>query len=151
VRAKPLRFRPGSRYEYSDTDNIVVGLMAEATTGLSYERLLARHVYRPLGLRATSMPRTVRMRTPFMHGYEVAPGMPPEDVSRVINPALAWASGSIASTAPDINRFFRAYVGGRLFGAPERRAQRIVPGQGFPTVSSLIRSAQAAAVCHALR
>lgn len=213
VRAKPLRFRPGSRYEYSDTDNIVVGLMAEAATGLSYERLLVRHVYRPLGLRATSLPRTVRMPAPFMRGYEVAPGMAPENVSRVINPALAWASGGIVSTAADTNRFFRAYVGGRLFGAAELRAQRsfrpgassppgpgrnsaglglfryrtacgtvyghtgsfpgyrlfaassadgrrsvaffvnaqIVPGQGSPAVSSLIRSAQAAAVCRALR
>jgi D-alanyl-D-alanine carboxypeptidase len=213
VRDKPLHFRPGSRYEYSDTDNIVVGLMAEAATGRSYNQLLARHVYRPLGLRATSLPRTVRMPTPFMRGYEVAPGMPPEDVSGVINPALAWASGGIVSTAPDVNRFFRAYVAGRLFGRAERAAQRrfrpgassppgpgrnsaglgvfryrtacgtvyghtgsfpgyrlfaassangsrsvtffvnaqIVPGQGSPQVSNLIRSAQAAAVCHALR
>lgn len=213
VRTKPLRFRPGSRYEYSDTDNIVVGLMAEAATGVSYERLLARLVYRPLGLRATSLPRTVRMPAPFMRGYEVAPGMAPEDVSGVINPALAWASGGMVTTAPDVSRFFRAYVGGDLFGMPERTAQRrfrpgassppgpgrnsaglglfryrtacgtvyghtgsfpgyrlfaassadgrrsvaffvnaqIVPGQGSPQVSDLIRSAQAAAVCHALR
>ncbi len=213
VRDKPLRFRPGARYEYSDTDNIVVGLMAEAATGVSYERLLARLVYRPLGLRSTSLPRTVRMPAPFMRGYEVAPGMPPEDVSGTINPALAWASGGIVSTLTDVNRFFRAYVGGDLFGQAERRAQRrfrpgassppgpgrnsaglavfryrtscglvyghtgsfpgyrlfaaassdgrrsvaffvnaqIVPGQGSAAVSNLIRSAQDAAVCHALR
>jgi D-alanyl-D-alanine carboxypeptidase len=213
VREKPLRFPPGTRYEYSDTDNIVVGLMAEAATGRSYERLLARNVYDPLGLDLTSMPRTTRMPTPFMRGYEVAPGMPPEDVSRVINPALAWASGGIVSTAFDTDRFFRAYVGGRLFGAAERDAQwrfrpgassppgpgrnsaglalfryrtscgtvyghtgsfpgyrlfaasradgrrsvaffvnaQIVPGQGSKAVSDLIRSAQLAAVCHALR
>jgi D-alanyl-D-alanine carboxypeptidase len=133
VRDKPLHFRPGSRYEYSDTDNIVVGLMAEAVTGVSYERLLARHVYRPLGLRATSLPRTVKLRTPFMHGYEVAPGVPPDDVSGVINPALAWASGGIVSTAADVNRFFRAYVGGRLFGSAELEAQRrFRPGASSP-------------------
>ncbi|MDP9133730.1 MAG: beta-lactamase family protein, partial [Actinomycetota bacterium] len=213
VRDEPLRFAPGSRYEYSDTDNIVVGLMAEAATGVSYERLLARNVYNRLGLDLTSLPRTTRMPRPFMHGYEIAPGMPPEDVSRVINPALAWASGGIVSTAFDTDRFFRAYVGGLLFGAAERDAQRqfrpgassppgpgrnaaglalfryrtrcgtvyghtgsfpgyrlfaaaradgrrsvtffvnaqIVPGQGSRAVSNLIRSAQVAAVCHALR
>jgi D-alanyl-D-alanine carboxypeptidase len=133
VRDTPLRFRPGSRYEYSDTDNIVVGLMAEAATGQSYERLLRRLVYRPLGLRQTSLPRTTRMPAPFMRGYEVAPGLPAEDVSRVINPALAWASGGVVSTAPDVSGFFGAYVGGRLFGKAQRRAQwRFRPGASSP-------------------
>jgi D-alanyl-D-alanine carboxypeptidase len=213
VRGKPLRFRPGSRYEYSDTDNVVVALMAEKATGTSYERLLARHVYRPLGLRGTSLPRTVAMPAPFMRGYAVEPLLPAEDVTGAINPALAWASGGIVSTAPDVDRFFAAYVGGRLFSKRARRAQRrfrsgassppgpgrnaaglglfryrtscgtvyghtgsfpgyrlfaassadgrrsltffvnaqIVPGQGSAAVSNLIRSAQVAAVCHALR
>ena len=123
VRNTPLRFRPGSRYEYSDTDNIVVGLMAEAATGLRYEQLLSRLVYQPLGLRETTLPRTVRMPRPFLHGYEVEAGKPPQDVSQVINPAGAWASGGIVSTALDVGSFFRGYVGGRLFGAPVRREQ----------------------------
>lgn len=123
VRDDALRFRPGSRYEYSDTDNIVVGLMAEAATRRSYERLLAREVYRPLGLRETSLPRTVRMPRPFLHGYDITPGEAPEDVSELINPAGAWASGGIVSTPRDLDRFIRAYVGGRLFDRATRRRQ----------------------------
>ena len=133
VRDEPLRFRPGSRYEYSDTDNIVVGLMAEAVTGRPYEELLARYVYRPLRLRRTSLPRTVRMPRPYLHGYELAPGEAPEDVSEQINPAGAWASGGIVSTPNEVGRFFRAYVGGRLFGRARRRQQRrFVAGSSSP-------------------
>jgi D-alanyl-D-alanine carboxypeptidase len=125
VRDVPLRFKPGTRYEYSDTDNVIVGLMAERATGRSYDQLLSRYVYRPLGLHATSMPRTVAMPNPFMHGYDLTPGEPPTDVSNVINPALAWASGGIVSTPAEVGTFFRAYVGGRLFDRPDlRRAQR---------------------------
>ncbi|KUL44011.1 hypothetical protein ADL12_05535 [Streptomyces regalis] len=40
VADQPLRFRPGSRYQYSNSDNIAVALMAEAATGARYERLL---------------------------------------------------------------------------------------------------------------
>jgi D-alanyl-D-alanine carboxypeptidase len=36
----PLNLTPGSRYEYSNSDNIVVGLMVEQATGVSYERAL---------------------------------------------------------------------------------------------------------------
>ena len=117
-------YDPGQRYEYSDTDNVVVGLMAEAATGRTYDELLERFVYRRAGLEDTSMPVTIQMPEPYLRGYEVPPVGPPEDVSEFINPALAWASGGIVSTATDVNRFFRAYVGGRLFDRRTRRAQR---------------------------
>jgi D-alanyl-D-alanine carboxypeptidase len=110
VRDAPLEFAPGSRYHYSDTDNIAAGLMEEAASGLTYEQLLARRVFRPLGMRGSSLPRTVAMQRPFMHGYDVEPGKKPEDVSELINPAGAWASGGIVSTPLDLARFARAYV-----------------------------------------
>jgi D-alanyl-D-alanine carboxypeptidase len=213
VRDDKLEFRPGTRYKYSDTDNIVVGLMAEKVTGVPYEKLIRRLVGRKVGMTRTSMPRTIGMPTPFLRGYEIAPGKPPENVTSFINPALAWASGGLVSTLPDLSRFFRGYVGGRLFGPHVKMAQRkwvrgsssppgpgvngaglglfryrtkcgrmfghtgsfpgyrifaassaggrrsiayvvnaqIVPGEGSPRVSELIRRSQVAAVCHALR
>ena len=124
VRDEPLEFAPGTRYEYSDTDNLLVGLMAEQATGVPYEELLRRYVYEPVGIRRTGLPITVEMPQPFLHGYDVVPDEPLEDVSEVLNPALAWASGGMVSTQRDTNRFFRAYVSGELFGGPELRAQR---------------------------
>ena len=52
----PLEFTPGTSYEYSNTDNIVVGLMAEKVTGRSYARLLRKIVFEPLGLRRHELP-----------------------------------------------------------------------------------------------
>jgi len=128
VRNAGLTHRPGTRYEYSDTDNIVVGLMAQRVTGVRYIwqiRALGRQIG---GLSATFMPRTVRMPGPFLRGYEIVPGKPPEDVSHVINPSGAWASGGIVSTLPNLSRFFRAYVSGRFFGQG-RRARNIQRAQ----------------------
>ena len=212
VRDEPLDFPPGSKYHYSDTDNIAVGLIAERATGLSYDQLLRRYVYRPLGLSETTLPRTVRMPKPYLHGYDVDPPKDPADISELINPAGAWASGGIVSTPAEVGRFFRAYVGARLFSPSTRRLQRgfvsgsssppgpgtndaglgvfryrtgcgtvlghtgsfpgyrlfaaasrngkrsvvfsvnaqIVPGEGSPQVSDLIRRAQRLAVCKAL-
>ena len=134
VRDDPLEFPPGTRYSYSDTDNIVAGLMAEAVAGgSSYEQLLAREIYHPLGLSDTSLPRTVQMPRPYLHGYNVEPGRPPEDVSEVINPSGAWASGGIVSTPVDVARFFRAYVRGRFFDRATRRRQfRFRTGSSSP-------------------
>ena len=115
VRDEPLDFFPGTEYRYSDTDNIVVGLIAERATGLPYDRLLRRYVYRPLGLEETSLPRNVRMPRPYLHGYDPVPNQEPEDASKVISPSGAWASGGIVSTPNEVGRFFRAYVSARLF------------------------------------
>ena len=83
VRDDPLVFTPGSRYAYSNTDNIVVGLIAEAVTGKPYGRLLREIVFGPAGLRETSFPtRGRRCRAPFLHGYVVAPGQQPRTSAR---------------------------------------------------------------------
>ncbi|HXR61140.1 MAG TPA: serine hydrolase domain-containing protein [Solirubrobacterales bacterium] len=110
VRGKPLEFPPGTRYHYSDTDNIAAALIEEAASGSSYEQLLAKLVFGPLGMRDSSLPRTVKMPPPFLHGYDVEPGKKPEDVSELLNPAGAWASGGIVSTPIDLGRFARSYV-----------------------------------------
>ncbi|CAL9613331.1 serine hydrolase domain-containing protein [Streptomyces sp. enrichment culture] len=119
-----LLFPPGSRYQYSNSDNIAVALMAEAATGERYERLLEELVYRPLGLHRTSLPQGFRMREPYLHGYDLSPADPPEDVSELIGMSGVWASGGIVSTPADMTRFVRGYASGRLYGPDLVRAQR---------------------------
>jgi D-alanyl-D-alanine carboxypeptidase len=110
VRDDPLDFAPGSRYHYSDTDNIAAGLMEESASGRPYTRLLQSEIFGPLGMRGSSMPRTIAMPRPFMHGYDIEPAKKPDDVSELLNPAGAWASGGIVSTPADLARFVPAYV-----------------------------------------
>ena len=119
-----LRFAPGSRYQYSNTDNIIVGLIAERVTGRSYASLLRARVFGPLGLRQTSFPTGVRLPSPYLHGYITAPGSAPQDVSRALSPSGAWASGAIVSTPLDLGAFIRGDVSGALFGRAMQRQQR---------------------------
>lgn len=86
VANKPLEFTPGSRYEYSNSDNLIIGLMAEAVTGRAYEELLQELVFSPLGLKRTSLPSEVEMPPPYIRGYDIAPPAPPVDTTGVINP-----------------------------------------------------------------
>ena len=123
----PLRFDPGSKYQYSNSDNIAVALMVEAATGKSYEEQLRELVYKPLGLRKTSLPRGPNLRTPFIHGYDNDPSQqPPEDLSEDFAAGWLWASGGIVSTPADLNTFIRAYVGGKLFDERTLAKQRRV-------------------------
>jgi D-alanyl-D-alanine carboxypeptidase len=133
VANEPLRFAPGSDYKYSNTDNVVIGLIAEAIDGHPYSQVLEERVYDPLGLKATSLPRGYRLPAPFVYGYDVDPPAAPEDVSTLFGMSSAWASGGIASSAADLNRFIRGYLGGRLFGPAEQDRQlRFVAGESDP-------------------
>jgi D-alanyl-D-alanine carboxypeptidase len=134
VRADDLVFAPGSRYEYSNTDNIVVGLIAERVTGRSYGDLLSTLVFAPAGLTRTTFPtRRISLPRPYIHGYAVAPGEAPQDVTTFLSPSGAWASGAIVSTPADLGAFMRAYLGQRFFGAAQQREQlRFVRGSSSP-------------------
>ena len=128
VRAKPLLFAPGSKYEYSNTDNIVVGLIVEALTGKPYGAALREIVFGPARLRQTSFPTGVALPRPFIHGYLTDPPGPPVDVSTFLSPSGAWASGAIVSTPRDLNAFIRADLGLRFFD----RAQQLQQMRFFP-------------------
>lgn len=123
VEDEPLNFAPGSAYHYSNSDNQVVALLAEAATGLSYDQLLEALVLDPLRLRHTRMPAGYRMPAPFVHGYDNNVRGRRADVSEFLNVSYIAAAGGIVSSPLDLTRFVRAYAGGRLFGGATRARQ----------------------------
>ncbi|MEU3462844.1 serine hydrolase domain-containing protein [Streptomyces sp. NPDC006733] len=129
VAGKPLLFPAGARYQYSNSDNIAVALMAEAATGRRYEDLLQQLVYQPLHLRQTSLPQGFRLPRPSLHGYAVDPPAPPEDVTELLGSSGVWASGAVVATPDDLTAFIRGYAGGGLL-SPHTRKQQLtfVPG-----------------------
>ncbi len=124
VADEPLVFPPNTRYAYSNSDNIAVGLMIEAATGEDYADVLAEEVFEPLGLDGTSLPAGTEMADPYIHGYQLADDGELEDFSTVFAPGWAWASGGVVSTPADLNDFIRGYVGGELFGDEVREQQQ---------------------------
>jgi D-alanyl-D-alanine carboxypeptidase len=133
VSDEPLLFAPGAQFHYSNSDNIVVALMAEQATAQPYTALLASLVFRPLGLNETSLPDGYRLPSPYLHGYDNM-GSPPEDLSTALTASSVWASGGIVSSPIDANAFARGYVGGKLFGVGmEDQQLQLVPGHSEPT------------------
>jgi D-alanyl-D-alanine carboxypeptidase len=133
VRHEPLNFKPGSAYRYSNTDNLMVGLFIEAATARPYARVLRARVTRPLGLTRTTLPRDWVLPKPFIHGYDIDPPNPPEDFSELASMASLWAAGGVVSTAGDLHRFIRGYVGRKLFGrAIQRRQLQLKRGESQP-------------------
>jgi D-alanyl-D-alanine carboxypeptidase len=133
VADQPLSFRPGSKYKYSNSDNIIVGLMVETATKQTYEHELDERVSARLGLQETSLPSGATIAAPYIHGYGIDPPAPPEDVAEAFAAGWTWASGGVVSTPADANRFVRGYVAGKTTNQAAHKAQmRFRPGHSEP-------------------
>lgn len=110
---------------YSNTNYVLAGLLLEKVTGTEAERYITRHVIDRAGLRHTSFPRTPRIPGPHSKAYESLFGWidPPRDYS-VYDMSWAYTAGAITSTMDDLNRFYRALLGGRLVGAEQLAQMR---------------------------
>jgi D-alanyl-D-alanine carboxypeptidase len=118
---QPPRFPPGTAFEYSNTDYVLAGMIVEAATGRKLGQELTRRIIRPLRLRDTYFPiNRPTIPGPNPRGYSIDPFAqepgPLLDFT-VYNPSLAWGAGNLISDLADLQRFFRALLGGRLLPA----------------------------------
>lgn len=95
---------PGSRFRYSNAGYVLLGLVVEELTGLSFPDAVGRHVFGPAGMVASGF-----LRLDEAHP-DVATGYLPSSRRNVYSiPVLGGADGGAFSTAPDLDRFLRWY------------------------------------------
>ncbi|NYE38141.1 D-alanyl-D-alanine carboxypeptidase [Nocardioides cavernae] len=114
--AERRHFRPGTRWAYSNTNYVLLGLLAQKVTGRPVGELITRRIIEPLGLADTYWPEVGEqgIRGPHPHGYLTeAPGDPWTDATR-LDPSLGWAAGQLVSTPGDLGRFLQGLMGGEL-------------------------------------
>jgi D-alanyl-D-alanine carboxypeptidase len=131
---RPAEFPPGSKWEYSNTNYILAGLIVEQVTERPIGEEITKRVIEPLGLRDTYWPGVGEQRIRGTHprGYvAVAAGSPWVDVTDM-DPSLGWSAGEIVSTPSDLRAFFEALVGGRLLKPAQQKAMTTtVPAPDF--------------------
>lgn len=115
---------PGERALYSNSNYILLGMIAEQVTGQSIESLIKERILTPLELAQTSFPTTSAMPAPFAHGYDTGEQVVElRDVTR-LNPGSSWASGAMISTLDDLAVWAAALANGTLL-SPEIQAERL--------------------------
>ncbi|MFF4297365.1 serine hydrolase domain-containing protein [Streptomyces vinaceus] len=140
---RPPDFAPGASYEYSNTNYVLLGLVAEKAGGRPLAEQLRDRLFTPLGLKGTSLPATDdrSLPAPAAHGYmyggsayalrddpypaavrEAAESgkLQPLDYTRQ-NPSYAGAAGGAVSTADDLATWIRALVRGEVLDPASQR------------------------------
>lgn len=120
-------FRPGEGWAYSNVGYMLLGMVIEKVTGRTWHAEVRERILKPLGLRHTYFPGgSPAIRTPHARGYQrfaTAPKL--VDVTLLKD---ANASGGLIGTTADLNRFFRALLGGKVLKPAQlKEMKRTVP------------------------
>ena len=114
-------FAPGTKWEYSNTNYVTLGLLAQQVTGRPIGELITRRVINPAGLEDTYWPNVGEqgIRGPHPQGYLAdEPGGRWYNLTR-IDPSLGWAAGQLVSTPRDLGLFMAALLDGDLLPAAQ--------------------------------
>ncbi|MFD3438273.1 serine hydrolase domain-containing protein [Streptomyces sp. NPDC058685] len=133
---RPPDFAPNASYEYSNTNYVLLGLVAEKVGGRPLAEQFRTRLLAPLGLAGTSLPGTgdVNLPAPYSHGYmyggtsyALVDKPYPADLQAAArsgklepvdythqNPSYATAAGGAISTADDMATWIRSLVTGKV-------------------------------------
>lgn len=137
---------PGKEFHYSNTNTVLLGLIAEQIDGKPLETILEDRIFKPLGMAETLLPArdSNAIPQPHPHGYMYTDNVMtmasnaiaadlqlaarngtllPNDFTDS-NPSWGWAAGAGISTAGDLATFVEAMTTGTLL-SPELQKLRM--------------------------
>lgn len=133
----PPQFQPGARHSFSHTNDILAAMIVAKVGGTSYEDQVRKRIIKPLGLKATSHPGTgTTVPQPSSRGYsKLFFDTQPDRIDDVteFNASQVWGDGDLISSAGDVNRFYKALMGGKLLPAQQlKELKTTVVNPDFP-------------------
>ncbi|WP_327101473.1 beta-lactamase family protein [Nocardia vinacea] len=143
--AHPVNFQPGEKFEYSNTNFILLGLVIEKLTKMTAAESFQKRIFEPLSLEHTSLPAPTDSSIPDPHPQGYAFGtnvstidtyaLPPAEQAEAFagtlkpsnqtntNVSWAWTAGGAISTAADMATYVKALVGGGLLDAKMQKTR----------------------------
>ena len=114
--SKPAAFEPGSQFTYTNTNYIVLTLLAEKVTHRPLAEQITQRITEPLGLAHTYYPNPgeEEIRGTHPHGYHRnTPTENWQDITRM-DPSWAGGAGAMISTPSELTTFIQATFDGTL-------------------------------------
>ena len=121
-------FAPGARFDYSNTNTVLLGLVIEKVTRRAIAKNLKLMVFEPLNLKNTSWPgESADMPAPYAQGFTLqgdAKDGKPLNATHW-NPAWGWTAGELISNMDDLLVYGRALGTGQGLLRPASQVARL--------------------------
>ena len=133
----PANFEPDARYEYSNTNYLLIGKILDKTLGYSHQQYIRSEILSPLGLTHTFGSLSEAGADNVISGYDVGY----DDDVKMLD--FVAPGGSMVATAEDVGIFLKALNDGTLLSDSEQAVYSSVYEYGhtglLPGYSSIAR------------
>lgn len=121
----PLEVAPGTKWKYSNSDYLVLGLIIEKISGDSYADFLAKRILQPLGMTSTRINSMTDVIANRADGYWWKDGLLKDEY---VSPSQKWAAGGVVSSAADLAKWAESLEQATLLKATSLQTM-LVPGR----------------------
>ena len=104
----------GSKFEYSNTNYNVLGLIVEAASGESYSDYIQRHIFEPLNMNHSYTSKSIAQQHGLAIGHRYWFGHP-VPVPNLSIPPGSLPSGQLISSAEDMAHYLIAHLNGGFY------------------------------------
>lgn len=111
-RDKPLEFKPGTKFSYSNSGYVLLGYIIERVSGEGYGQFLEEHIFEPLGMQDSGYAKSHPTAKSFAKGYRYA-GDEYQPAS-FVDMSVPFSAGALYSTVRDLYTWDRALDAGKL-------------------------------------
>lgn len=116
IKYEPLNFTPGSKYQYCNTNYMLLRAIIEKLSQQDYETYLQMHIFKPLGMKDSGVLHAEPILVHRAQGYDLATGK--LENAAYFDPSIFVGTGGLYSTVEDLYRWDRALYSDTLL-APE--------------------------------
>ncbi|HEY0484106.1 MAG TPA: serine hydrolase domain-containing protein [Kofleriaceae bacterium] len=106
---KELEFEPGTRWQYSNTNFVIAGMIVEKLAGMPLVDLLTQRVFKPLGMTSVTNTDRQALGPKDAQGY-FRRALGPLHPAPHEGPGWMYAAGELAMTAEDLAKWDAAVI-----------------------------------------
>ena len=117
---KPLDFKPGEKWSYSNSGYFLLGCIIEKAAGESYESFLQKNIFEPLKMTSTGYDHFDTILKNRATGYSLRKGKMVN--SAYLDMTQPYSAGSLYSTVEDLFLWNEALYSNKLLSAKSREA-----------------------------
>jgi D-alanyl-D-alanine carboxypeptidase len=134
--SQPPLFPPGTNYNYSNSNYVLLGLVVERVTGQRFSDYVRRKVLRPSGMTHSLLPNDAKFPKPHAEGYTEQTLSGQLENSTNWNPSWGWSAGAMISTLSDLHRWARIVATGKLLSrATQRQRTQFIQVPSTPSAA----------------